>query len=372
MERPIYLDNHATTQIDPRVVEAMMPYLTEKYGNPSSKTHTFGCDAQAAVEVAREIIAESINAQSSEIIFTSGATESNNLVLHNRTKILTSAVEHSSVYNICRKKSLDKTGEVLEVRVNRDCEISLGHAKQLSQLMEPEIVSVMLANNEVGTIQPIKELRRLFPNALIHSDMAQALGKIPIDVKDLGVDFASFSAHKVYGPKGIGALYVSARAQDKIQPLMIGGSQEVGLRPGTLNVPAIVGFGKACEIIDLDEEPQRIKRLRSMFFNAFIYKLSVLPDWYGTEDNLPGNLNVAIPVKNMDMFKTIVGQRIIYSFGSACNSGEHPSRILQAMGVPEKDMETSIRLCFGRFNTEEEVQEAADIVCQAIIATNAT
>jgi cysteine desulfurase len=366
----IYLDNHSTTCVDPRVLERMLPYFSTYYGNPASKTHSYGWKAEEAVEEARDEVAKSINAQSSEIIFTSGATESNNLALHNRAKIITSQIEHSSVYNMCRKKALDKTAEVFEIKSDRYGVISLDHASQLSCLCNPEIVSVMLVNHEVGSIQPISSLRSIFPKALIHCDMAQALGKIPIDVKKLGVDFASISAHKIYGPKGIGALYVSSKIQDKLEPLMFGGRQEVGFRPGTLNVPAIVGFGEACRLIDLDEECERITKLRTTFFNSFVNYFHFLFDVNGPDDNVAGNLNFATHCNNMDRFVDIVAPQVAFSFGSACESGDVPSRTLRAMSVPDEEISSSIRLCFGRFNTQEEIIQAAKIMCEAIDIIN--
>lgn len=364
----IYLDNHATTRVDPRVVEKMLPYFSVNYGNAASKTHSYGWEAEVAIEEAREIIANSINSKSSEIIFTSGATESNNLALHNRTKIATSSIEHSSVYNICRKKSLEKTSKVIEIGCDRFGIISLEHIKKISSFFDPEIISIMLVNHEVGSIQPISELRSIFPKALIHCDMAQALGKMPIDVKEMGVDLASISAHKIYGPKGIGALYVSAKIQDKLEPFMFGGRQEVGFRPGTLNVPAIVGFGEACKLIDLNE-CNKLLSLRAIFFNVFIDYFQYPFNFHGPEDNVAGNLNFAIPCSNIDRFVNIVAPRVAFSFGSSCESGV-PSRTLRAMQIPDEEIKRSIRLCFGRFNTEEEVILAAKIMCEAIGVAN--
>lgn len=370
MERPIYLDNHSTTKLDPRVLDAMLPYLSDRYGNPSNRSHSYGMEAKCAVEDARESVAALINARSSEIIFTSGATESNNIALHNHRKIMMSSVEHSSVYNLCRRKSLDKPEDIIELKVDGSGEVDLYHAMKLN--CDYDIASVMLVNNEVGTIQPIKQLRELFSNVPFHSDMAQALGKIPIDVKDLGVDLASFSAHKLYGPKGIGALYVSSEYQDKLKPIMFGGGQEMGYRPGTLNVSGIVGFGKACDIAydEMNVEFGKIKELRRIFYNNFVDCFHVL-GYHGHENNVPGNLNISIPCNNMDAFEVIIRNQVALSYGAACNSGNGVSRVLLAMGVDEEEAKRSIRICFGRFNTKKEVRRAAKIICESVHAANA-
>lgn len=336
--KEIYLDNHSTTKLDPSVLRAMFPYFTNNYGNPSSN-HIYGWRATEAVEVSREIIAEIIGCQSNEIIFTSGATEANNMVLKNK-KILISEIEHSSVYNIdkyAKKLKVDKDGQVIFEEYN------------------PEIVSIMLVNNEVGVIQDISKLREIYPNSLIHSDMTQALGKIKFDISD--VDLASFSAHKLHGPKGIGCLYISSKIQDQIRPLIVGGEQEVGLRAGTLNVPAIVGFGEACSLIDYNMK----------FKELFLKNLKIEVKIHG-RNTTPHSLNIALPCKNMKDFNTLA-KDVIFSYGSACDSGSL-SRTLLAMGIPEEEILRSIRICFSRLNTEEEIVRAAEIISNAVIASN--
>lgn len=372
MESPIYLDNHATTKIDPRVLEAMMPYLTGNYGNASSELHIFGWTSKEAVDFAREQVAKLINAKPEEIFFTSGATESNNLILSNKEKILTSSIEHSSVYNVCKNKILDNCGAAREIKVDQFGTLDLGHLKYLLTVCKPGLISVMLANNEVGTIQPIKDIRSI-TGVPIHSDMAQALGKIPIDVKDLGADFASFSAHKLYGPKGIGAIYIREDMQEEISPLMYGGSQEFGIRPGTVNVPSIVGFGKACDIAEkeMSSEVEKLKMLRATFFNILMDRLSIF-DYHGSEDNLPGNLNICLPCSNMYGLFSEIGTKVAISFGAACSSGDYTnlSRTLKSMNIPDSIITRSIRVGFGRFNTKKEVALAANIIADAVEKVN--
>lgn len=368
MNNLIYLDNHATTQLDPRVFGAMKPYFMEKYGNANSRSHSFGWEAEEAVDIARERVANLIGAQPEEIFFTSGATEANNIVLSNFNTFFVSAIEHSSVYEVCRSKLFDNEQCGKEIKVDGSGKVDFSHLERLLKIEEPEIISVMLANNEVGTIQPIEKIGGICKSSYIHSDMAQALGKISIDVKKLKVDFASFSAHKLYGPKGIGAIYIDRKHFDTITPLMHGGKQEGGIRPGTLNVPAIVGFGKACEIAaeEMEKECDRLKKLRDTFFNIFAERTNLL-DFHGHKNSLPGSLNIPIPCKDMDLFMANVGNRVVFSFGAACNSTNNSSsRVLKAMGVSDETAKKSIRLCFGRFNTEEEAIKAANIICDAI------
>jgi cysteine desulfurase len=359
----IYLDNHATTPLDPRVLSSMTPYFLEKFGNPSSRTHQYGWEAEEAIDVAREQVANLINAEPEEIFFTSGATESNNIVLNNFDKIYISAIEHSSIYNLCKSKL--GVWDVDEIKVNRDGVVDLKYLEWLLKTT-PLLMSVMLVNNEVGTIQPIKKITSM-TSALVHSDMAQAAGKIKIDVRELGVDFASLSSHKMYGPKGAGALYIKKGVS--LNPLMIGGHQEFGLRPGTPNVPAIVGFGTACEIIgnEMEEDNKRIKVMRAEFYNILTERLAIT-EFNGAENNVDCNLNIPIPCLDIDAF---LGESagVAFSFGSACN-GQTESRTLKAMGISDEVIKRSLRFSFGKFNTNEEVKIAANIICDAVINVN--
>jgi cysteine desulfurase len=359
----IYLDHHATTPLDPRVLEAMMPYFKECYGNPSSRNHKFGWDAEEAVEKAREQIAKLINCNPHQIIFTSGATESNNMVLRNNSikSIITSSIEHSSIietYN--HLKNIHKA--VLSVNDNGIINID-----QLKFLPRPDLISVMFVNNEIGTIQDIGKIGNelLEPGTLLHSDMAQALGKISVDVKKLNVDFASFSAHKIYGPKGVGALFV--KNFDSIQPLLHGGKQEHGYRPGTLNVPAVVGFGKACEIIDYELED--IQNTLSDNAECLMDQLFQIPGikYHNFSPQVPGCIHVALPCDNISLLLSMLANDVAFSTGSACMSiNNEPSRVLEAIQLPEEEATRSVRICVGKFNTFDELRNAANLIKQAV------
>lgn len=373
MKTPIYLDNHATTRVDPLVLSEIMPYLTDTYGNPSSKHHSFGWLAAEAVERAREQVAALINADPHEIIFTSGATEANNMVLKctDAKAVVTTSIEHSSVLKTC---------EWLETR---DCDIymmtadSCGVACADDMPIVCELVSEMLANNETGAIQPVRLHRTIWPGALFHSDMAQALGKMPIDVKELGVDFASFSAHKIYGPKGVGALYIRGGTDNPIFPLIHGGGHEKGLRAGTQNVPAIVGFGKACELAAgrMEADIIHVRVLRQAFRKRLTDKLGCdmvrfvgdLPHREAEEWRyLPGCLNFSLACGNMDTFMTELSNNVAVSSGSACLalSGSQ-SYVLAAMGLSADEIARSIRVSIGRFNTMDEIVRAVDHMAEA-------
>ena len=359
----IYLDNHATTKIDPLVLSEMMPYLTELYGNPSSRYHSFGWEAERAVENAREQVAKLINADPHEIIFTSGATESNNMVIKctKSSNIVTTYIEHSSIL----KPIAAFADHVIKLNVGYDGVFTVCYCDR-----EIDFVSVMLANNETGVIQPISNLKESFPNAKIHSDMAQALGKIPINIKDLDVDYASFSGHKLYGPKGVGALYIKDGTDNCIFPLLHGGGHEKGLRAGTQNVPSIVGFGKACELAKqrLDSDYWYIKTLKHQFYNCLLFRLGGdLIKFYGeSAPNLPGCLCFSLKCGNMDVFLTELGKNVAISSGSACLSlSGSTSYVLTAMQIPEEEIKKSIRVSIGRFNTESEILEAVDYIVDA-------
>lgn len=378
MSRRVYLDNHATTPVDPRVLDAMLPYFCEKFGNAASRNHPFGWEAEEAVEKARGQIAAAINAKPKEIIFTSGATESDNLALagvaafhrERGNHIVTVGTEHKAVLDTC--KALQRTGKAEVTILPVDCHGMVDPDDVRRAITERTIlVSVMLANNEVGTIQPIDEIAKIAKQrgVLFHTDAAQALGKIPIDVEAMGIDLLSMTAHKLYGPKGCGALYVRARApRVRLAPMMHGGGHERGMRSGTLNVPGAVGFGTACEVsgADLEAEHGRIlvlrERLRRGIFDQIddVY-LNGHPD-----HRLAGNLNVSFAYVDGESLLLGLGE-VAVSSGSACTSATlEPSHVLRAMGVRDELAHSSIRFGIGRFNTEEEVDYVVSRVVEEV------
>jgi len=372
--RPIYLDYHATTPCDPRVVEVMLPYLTSDFGNPASGFHVYGRRAARAVEMAREQVAALIGAQASEIVFTSGATESNNLVLlgltssdQSRRRIVTTAVEHKSVLEPCR--ILHERGfEVVVLPVLPDGTVDLAAAEAAIN-EETLLVSVQTANNEIGTIQPIAVLAELAHRrgALLHTDAAQAVGKIPFDVEELGIDFASVSAHKLYGPKGIGALYVRSGLRRRLTPLLLGGGQEFNLRPGTLNVPAIVGFGEACRLAreEMPEEARRVAALRDLLESQLANRIPGLRFNGHRTRRLPGNSSITFPKIEADVLIANVPE-VALSTGSACSSGTiEPSHVLTAIGLDWEEAHATIRIGIGRFTTREEIERAAHLIALA-------
>jgi cysteine desulfurase len=375
---PIYLDSHATTPVDPRVVEAMLPYFTERFGNAASRSHKFGWDAEKAVETARKQVAALIGGSPNEIIFTSGATESNNLAIKGvvaafpektTPHLVTTAVEHKSVLEACRK--LGKHGArvtVLPVDAG-------GHVDpaDVERALTPEtvLVSVMAANNEVGAIQPLEAIGRITTakRVLFHVDASQAAGKVPVDVQAAGVDLLSFTAHKMYGPKGVGALFVKKRSPRlQLTPLFDGGGHERGMRSGTLNVPAIVGFGSACEI-NAREMPAEATRLAALRDRLFERLTAALPGV-----GLNGSLDRRLPHNLSVHFEDVAGETILMaiddvaiSSGSACTSGSvEPSYVLKACGIPDDLAVASIRFGLGRFTTEEEIDYAAAKVAKTI------
>lgn len=372
---PIYLDNNATTPVDPKVLEAMMPYFNDKFGNASSK-HSFGYVANAAVDYAREQIAKLINADKNEIYFTSGATESINLVhfgiaekfQNKHNHIISSNVEHSASYESLiqlQKKGIDVTFVKCDAK-------GFIHLEKIVDELTPDtlLVSIIAANNEIGTINNISEIGKFCRanNILFHTDATQAIGKIKIDVKEMNIDFMSFSSHKIYGPKGIGALFIRKGCENKILPIMFGGGQERGLRPGTLNTPAIVGFGKAAEICstELEVESKRIKLLRDYLYKKIVSNLDSIKLNGDTEKRLPGNLNLYISGVKSDVLIANIRQ-IAFSTGATCSSETgKPSRILKAIGLTDEEAKSSIRIGIGRFNTDEEIDFAADVFVEAI------
>lgn len=378
----IYLDNHATTRVDSRVVEAMLPYFTECYGNAASSTHVFGHAARDAVEQARATIAAAVGAQPKEIVFTSGATESNNLAIrgiaeHSRTQgrhLISVTTEHPSVLDPLerlRRRGYEVT--LLPVRPWTDPEAGRIRPEQVAEAMREDtiLVSVMLANNEIGAIQPIAEIAEICRSrgVPLHTDATQAVGKIPVDVGRLGVDLMSFSAHKIYGPKGIGALYVRrGRPPLRLEPLVAGGGHEAGLRSGTLNVPGIVGFAKALElcIAELPQESARLRALRDRLYQGLLKAVPHLslngpalspPDW-----RLPGNLNVSLGDLDGETLLMNLPELAI-STGSACTSATpEPSHVLRALGLDDQRSRASLRFGLGRFNTAEEIDRVIELI----------
>ncbi len=396
---PIFMDNNSTTRVDPRVLEAMLPYFSERYGNAASRHHSFGWEAKEAVDRAREQVAELISADAREIVFTSGATESNNLALRGiagmyRTQgnhIITTAIEHKAVLDPCKR--LQREGfDVTFLPVDKFGRVS---AEQVNQAITPKtiLVSIMAANNEIGTMQPIGEIAAECKerNVLFHTDAAQAVGRIPIDVhspgrrsllnwaqtggqkdvigKSQGIDLLSISAHKMYGPKGVGALYVRRRDPHvRLEPIFDGGGHEGGLRSGTLPVPLIVGFGMACEICrqEMATESERLHLLREKQQHGIMERLpEVYLNGHPTE-RLPGTLNLSFGHVKGDAL--MMGLRnVAISSGSACTSASlEPSYVLKALGVDDELAHSSIRFGLGRFNTEEEVEYVIDEVVRTV------
>jgi cysteine desulfurase len=367
MKLPIYMDNHSTTPVDPTVLEAMLPYFTEKFGNAASRNHSFGWEAEAAVDAARQQIAALINADSKEIIFTSGATESDNLALRGvaemyREKgdhIITTVTEHRAVLDTAKR--LEKMGfSVTYVPVQAD---GLVDPEVINQAITPKtiLISVILANNEIGTINPVAEIGKIAKarGILFHSDATQAVGKIPVDVQAMGIDVMSFSAHKMYGPKGVGALYVRRKnPRVRLVPMIDGGGHERGMRSGTLPVPLIVGFGKAAEICRqmMPEESKRLTALRDRLRDGIMTQLDeTYLNGHPTE-RLPNNVNISFAYVEGESL--LMGLKdIALSSGSACTSASlEPSYVLKALGVGSDLAHSSIRYGLGRFNTEEEVE----------------
>jgi cysteine desulfurase len=370
------MDYHSTTPVDPRVLEAMIPYFTQKFGNAASRSHAFGWVAEEAVDVARENIAKLIGAQSEkEIVFTSGASESDNLALKGVAEfykdkgnhIITSVIEHKAILDSCKR--LEKEGfEVTYLPVGKDGRVD---PASVEKAITPKtiLVSIMLANNEIGTIQPLEEIGKITRarNVLFHTDAVQGVGKIEFDVQKMNVDLCSITAHKMYGPKGVGALYVRrSKPRVRLVAQMDGGGHERGNRSGTLNVPAIVGFGKAAEICMKErvEEAARLTKLRDRLQSKIQAGLDEVYLNGSAEHRLPGNLNLSFAfIEGEGMMMAI--KDVAVSSGSACTSASlEPSYVLRALGVGDELAHSSIRFGLGRFTTEEEVDFVANLVIE--------
>ncbi len=377
MKFPIYLDNHSTTPADPRVVEAMLPYFTEKFGNAASRNHAFGWEAEEAVDKARKQIAHLIHADAKELVFTSGATESDNLAIKGvvemyREKgdhIITSTTEHRAVLDTC--KALEKKGvKVTYLAVDKTGMVNPEDVR--NAITEKTIlITIMMANNEIGTINPVKEIGKIAKEKgiLFHCDATQGVGKIPVDVQDMGIDLMSFTAHKIYGPKGVGALYVRKKApRVRVAPMMDGGGHERGMRSGTLPVPLIVGFGKACELCEKEmaSESVRLAALRDRLHESITKSLDeVYLNGHPTL-RLPNNLNLSFAYVEGESLLMGV-KEIALSSGSACTSATlEPSYVLRALGVGSDLAHSSIRFGLGRFSTEEEVDYTAKRIVEVV------
>ncbi|MDP3920298.1 MAG: IscS subfamily cysteine desulfurase [Candidatus Omnitrophota bacterium] len=378
VKTPIYMDHHATTPVDPRVVAVMLPCFSEEFGNASSRSHAFGLRAEELVDEARGQVAEFVGARKQEIIFTSGATESNNLAIKGvwesyRSKgghIITQVTEHKAVLDTC--KYLESQGaQVTYLPVDKTGTVSIDDVKSA---LRPEtvLISIMFANNEIGTLQPIRELGKLAKEhgIVFHVDGVQATGKLPLNMNEYGIDLFSFSAHKMYGPKGIGALYV--RRNDpyvRLSPMMRGGGHERGIRSGTLNVPGIVGLGKACSVAstEMSEEVSRVKSLRDRLEQGLKSGLEdVFLNGHPTE-RIPNNLNVSFAGVDAESLLSGLTDDMAVSSSSACSSGGlEPSYVLKAVGTRPDLLHTAIRFGLGRFNTAEEVDYVIDRVISVV------
>jgi len=426
MSLPIYMDNHATTALDPRVLEAMLPYLREDFGNAASRNHAFGWRAEAAVEQARAQVAALIGAQANELVFTSGATESDNLALKGvaefyRSKgdhIITLKTEHKAILDSGKRLERMRQERLEELKLLRLMELTGGEVKpedadalsaqykldqdpvlqrwaavvragaritylnvekdgrvdlgQLADAMTDRtiLVSVMLANNEIGTVQPLAEIGKLCRSrgVLFHTDAVQGVGKVPFDVESMKVDLASITAHKLYGPKGIGALYVRRKPRVRIAPIIDGGGHERGMRSGTLNVAGIVGFGKAAEIArtEMAAESARILALRERLRAKLTSELDMCTVNGSLEHRLPGNLNISFAYVEGEALMMAI-KDVAVSSGSACTSASlEPSYVLRALGVEEDMAHSSIRFGLGRFNTESQVDAVARLVVEKV------
>ncbi|XP_037497941.1 cysteine desulfurase, mitochondrial [Jatropha curcas] len=374
--RPLYLDMQATSPVDPRVLDAMLPYYLARFGNPHSRTHLYGWESDSAVETARSQVAELIGASPKEIVFTSGATESNNISIKGVMKfykekkrhVVTTQTEHKCVLDSCRH--LQQEGfEVTYLPVRNDGIVDL---EKLRSAIRPDtgLVSVMAVNNEIGVIQPMEEIGKICKefNVPFHTDAAQALGKIPIDVEKWNVSLMSLSGHKIYGPKGIGALYMRRRPRIRVEPQMNGGGQERGIRSGTVPTPLVVGMGAACELAkkEMEYDDKRIRALQERLLNGIKAKLDGVVVNGSVERRYAGNLNVSFAYVEGESL--LMGLKdVAVSSGSACTSASlEPSYVLRALGVDEDMAHTSIRFGIGRFTTEEEIDRAIELTVKQV------
>lgn len=371
---PIYLDYQATTPVDPRVLDAMLPYFREKFGNPHSINHSFGWEAEEAVERARRQVAALIGANEKEIVFTSGATESNNLAIKGlvhfyrkkRDHVVSVATEHKCVIESCRR--LEREGfEVTFLRVEPNGLIDLDELR--AAITERTVlVSVMAANNEIGVIQPIAEIGAVCHErgAFFHTDAAQAVGKIPLDVNEMNIDLMSISGHKIYGPKGIGALYVRRRPRVRLDPLIDGGGQERGLRSGTIPAPLAVGLGEACAICrrEMVEEEARVRRLRDKLYHGVTSHLSEVYLNGDLEHRLAGNLNLSFAQVDGELLMAQLKDLAVSSASACTSAAVEPSYVLRALGIDEELAQGSIRFGIGRPTTEAEIDYAIELVVE--------
>ncbi|HET6283094.1 MAG TPA: IscS subfamily cysteine desulfurase [Polyangia bacterium] len=380
MKLPIYMDNNATTPVDPRVLEVMLPYFTEVYGNAASRSHSYGWTAEKAVDQAREEVGALIGASGKEIVWTSGATESDNLAIKGAAEfhkdrgnhIITAQTEHKAVLDTCKR--LEKEGfEVTYLPVDKEGRVAPETVKA-AMTDKTIVVSIMLANNEIGSVNPVNEIGAVVQEhkaprkALFHIDAVQGVGKIPFDVNASRADLVSLSAHKMYGPKGVGALYVRRKPRVRLTALIDGGGHERGMRSGTLNVPGIVGFGKAAELarVEMETEAKRMFALRERLRQGIQSQVTDTFINGSLEHRLPGNLNISFAyVEGEAMLMAL--KDVAVSSGSACTSASlEPSYVLRAVGVEEELAHTSIRFGLGRFNTEEEVDFVINLVVSKI------
>ena len=382
LELPIYMDNHATTRVDPRVVEAMLPYFSQVYGNSGSTNHSFGWEAKEAVDATRHQIATAIGASDREVVFTSGATESNNLAIRGVAQrerrrgnhLISVVTEHKAVLDpLARLSRRGYDVTLLPIEQTGSDQAGRISAEQVSEALRDDtaLVSVMLANNEIGVIQPIAEIAAVCRahGVPLHCDATQGVGKIPVDVEQLQIDLLSFSAHKIYGPKGIGALYVRrGKPAIKLEPQIDGGGQEFGLRSGTLNVAGIVGFGKAVELSigEMASESQRLSALRNRLYSGLLDSIPDVhlngPSLEAPNLRLPGNMNVTFAYVDGEALMMSM-KDLAVSSGSACTSANpEPSHVLRALGLSDDLVRSSLRFGLGRFNTAEEVDFAIERV----------
>jgi cysteine desulfurase len=378
LKLPIYLDNNATTPMDPRVLEAMIPYFTEKFGNAASRNHPFGWEGEEAVDYAREQVAKLIGADPKEIIFTSGATEGDNLGIKGvfemyaskGNHIITANTEHKAVLDTC--KHIEKSGgEVTYLQVKPDGRIDL---EELKAAIKPTtiLIAIMYANNEIGTIQPVKEISAIAKKngILFFTDATQAVGKIPVDVNKDGIDIMAFTGHKMYGPKGVGALYVRRKnPRVKVTAQMDGGGHERGMRSGTLNVPGIVGLGKACELcmLDMEADTKRISAMRDKLETALL-KLEEAYVNGSKEHRLPHVSNISFKYVEGEGLMMGFNKNIAVSSGSACTSASlEPSYVLKALGLGDDLAHSSLRFGLGRFTTEDQIDYTIDQVSNTVL-----